>query len=872
MDNENIPDLNDYFRTHQEELQKLLNVLHPKYSSNFLDEGENAEDEDKNLSLTRQSSIKSYTDSVSIYQDDYASQKSMRHLSEDQTDLNKLLNRIEDDSDSDSSGTIQKIKKIKTNFFTKRLGSLRSKKADKPSEDQISIKSNSSDTSRISLTDIKNEFKKFKRLKKPKFARKTFKNPHDEGTGMASILARSVIHAHTSLACIAETQDSEQSPSSTLRRTSESEPTINVMEEDGPIKIITENVEPIEEEINKKIDARCSSLRDVNIQSEAKIRHRKLSLSCPSTPVAGRSENLLKLPGEEGYFGSVSSALSGESSELYSSSEEDDESSDLKTDNEKSFETTSSIVQTVLKHKVDPNLIQSMERKLSDVAHLTAEPSKTETDYKRQAAKDTLQLPEFENDKNQQIEASTSSEKFVKKERLHSIKFTNPFTHKNSVSAPCSPTEKHGFVYRSSKRIRRQLSKISKSNMIKSLSHISLIPKKKPIETKLSLSQPESSSDVPSKAPSRETVLGSSFLSYTDLLELDKDEHDTPREKIHKSDEITPMRKVEMYIGSEPASRASVSGPSSPYHGKDDYHFSEHRPHKKDKYLAVKATGLLHTAMETILIDKVQSLLIPTSPEVLLAIAREKQFFDDVNEKLELVEVSRNKDAEFLKVKEKLDRIELDKSNEDSTVETDPTKAETNGIANGQSKPEKAVDVIEESEIIDPQTLKNHKKLQRQDSIHEHESETPRKMSDETNLIPLPCKNQPMLQHFHPILSGPHLETIPSLQETTSFTESLDVEGVETNCVSECVNTHADGLDLVDRSDGKDRASPKHARHESYSREPMSVSTNAQNSSLNATSTPVGMHRRSSDSDLSVTPKGQVLHIFFTAFKSSFKR
>ncbi|XP_049885085.1 C2 domain-containing protein 5 isoform X4 [Pectinophora gossypiella] len=59
----------------------------------------------------------------------------------------------------------------------------------------------------------------------------------------------------------------------------------------------------------------------------------------------------------------------------------------------------------------------------------------------------------------------------------------------------------------------------------------------------------------------------------------------------------------------------------------------------------------------------------------------------------------------------------------------------------------------------------------------------------------------------------------------------------------------------------KEKGSPRHARHESYGgREPVATSQPTQSFSLNSTSTPVGIHRRSSDSDLSVTPKGGSLN------------
>ncbi|XP_063617935.1 C2 domain-containing protein 5 isoform X3 [Cydia splendana] len=360
-ENESTTDLNEYFQTHQEELQKLLHILNPKTSS-MLDETENIEDEEneKSFELSRQASIKSYTGNYSIYQNEYGPHDSMRHLSEDQTDLNRLLNRNDDYNDM---GPLKKIKHFKTNIF--RLGSMKSRKSDQ-ADDTISIKSNVSDTSKISLSDIKNEFKKLTRLKTPKL-RKAFANKSDEGIGMASVLARSVIHAHTSLARISETQDSDPSPSSTLRRTSESEPTINVSDEEQANR-------DSESYDNKSLGSdkrtlpaiKFSSLVNVSTDEEAEPtegRQRKLSESCPSTPVVAR-KNLLKLPGDVGYFGSVSSALSADSSEAFSSSEEDDESS-IKTDTEKTYETTSSVVKSVLNNKVNPVFIAQMDKKLS---------------------------------------------------------------------------------------------------------------------------------------------------------------------------------------------------------------------------------------------------------------------------------------------------------------------------------------------------------------------------------------------------------------------------------------------------------------------------------------------------------------------------
>lgn len=647
--------MSQYYQCHQDELQKLLNILNPNASS-LLDETDALEDDEKSMDMTRQSSITSYAGSMSIYQDDYSHPRSLRHLSEDQTDLNRLLNK--DSDDSDSSGPLNKIKKMKTNFFTRRF-SKRSRKSSgsgEKQEDNISLQSNASDTSRISLVDIKNEFKKLKRLKKPKF-RGQFVNKEDEGEGMASILARSIIHVQTSLACIKEIQDSEASPGSTKRRTSESEPTINMSDEDK-----AKNENETKEDDKTLPEIRFSSLSNLSSDEPIPERQRKISESCPATPIAERSDNLLKLPGDVGYFGSVSSALSGESSEIESSSDdEDDESSDVKTDTERSIETTSSVVQSVLSHNLDPTFKANMDKKLD--TYQICEPIKDEKQQEIKPEKDIKAVVEqqvFDNqvliDKCKSLEsvpqgvfsgnfkeknvkstqASTSSVKddtCVTKPSSHHIKFHNPFAHKKaskSISEPSSPVDKGSFVNRSSRRIRRQLSKLSKSNMIKSISHYSLHPKKK--ENKTPLSQPGSSSDVNSKAPS-ETVLGSPFLSYNDLLSLDSQSVDTNK-FFHKSDEFD-RAKVSMYIGSEPVSRTSLSGISFLY-PKEEHH--ENKP-------ALKPTGLVHTAMETILLDKVQSLLIPTSPDP--DSVRNKQFFDDVNEKLGRVEEYRNNNEHY---------------------------------------------------------------------------------------------------------------------------------------------------------------------------------------------------------------------------------
>lgn len=1222
-DNDNVTDLNQYYQTHQDELQKLLNILNPNAPS-LLDDPVDDED-DKSLDITRQSSTNTYAGNVSLYQDSYVAHKSLKHISEDQSELNRLLNR-KDDYDSDSSGPLQKIKKLKTNFFTKRF-SLRSRKSDKD-VDLISLKSNSSENSRISIGDLKCEFKKLKKLKKPNFVKiAQSKEGEREGEGMASILARSVLHAHTSLARINESQDSEHSPGSTLRRTSESEPTINMCEEDKSKHHITEATgDVITEDNAKKVpEIHFQSLTNISSEETIPTRERTISESCPTSPIIGRNDNHLKLPEEAGYFGSISSALSRDSSEMYSSSEEDDESSDIKTDTDRSLETTSSVVRSVLNHEVDPAIVAQMNKKLSILERMTPEPHEIKyQDYNDKCKSADSLLHGMENIKNTETElvkheASTSTRDLntcVKKAHSNHIKFHNPFAHKKeskSISAPSSPTEKTGFVHRSSKRIKRQLSKISNSSMIKSLSHYSLLPKKKNVMK--TLSSP-SSSGVLSNTPS-ETVLGSHFLSYSDLISLDK-EGFVAHKKLYRSEELD-RPKFSMYIGSEPVSRASLSCSSSPPR-KDEY---EHRVYKKEKS-TLKPTGLVHTAMETILIDRVQSLLIPTSPDHVSSETR--QFFSDVSEKLEKVEESRNQECPIqlfdnslrrkaqsvspeiseigsIKVKpfiddyrgnkRRVDKLKYSKptslvhtametillekvqnlmgpttpepspsipqfenkrkSSEDAhtkksigliptavktmifekvktvlpeTSKSITVKSESQNSASKNSdkitaksnyaeKPEGLVETAMKTILMDkvqslcsgpvishsipeqiqnkndtkdkneanestglvhtamktiladkvqcmisPQTCQSEqteepkhptkldkiekyenlksphlvkvamedkaltgsqsakmdlivtndslqandkfvnnyenmkidkesqsvpitagtlyldkvqwnvdttlpknccsktmekpdinlktegvvkdaietinlhkaiciggieketsaktklvnvkspeenkihtypnstidiktpdkvdkriplvtkdtkhqkpkeKKLVRQDSVHSV-TESLKKSND--NLSNVSYKvTKPMLQHFHPIMSGAQLETIPSLPESSlDHTESLDVEGVETNNVAVSVcggNSHA--VCGVDRSErdrdkcDKDKGSPRHARHESYGgREPPVQPAHAQNSSLNASSTPMGIHRRSSDSDLSVTPKGE---FFLGSFK-----
>ncbi|XP_039759830.1 C2 domain-containing protein 5 isoform X3 [Pararge aegeria] len=349
-DEESITDLQEYYQSHQEELMRIISILNPQ-APLLLDDPDTFDDDEKSLEGQAKPTTpsKSYTGDLSIYQDNYVAQKSLRHLSEDQIDLDKLLNRPEP---PESINPLKTIKKIKNNLFSKKF----TKRSSKPDiqDDQISIKSTSSDTSRISISDIKKEIKKIKKLKMPKIITEI---TEDDGVGMASILARSVIHAHTSLACIKESQDSENSPSSTLRRTSESEPNVTISDDDKTRPQSSTGNVP-ENDIKNIPEIHCGSLENIK-SNETAPRERKISESCPTTPIVSRNENLLKLPGDNDFYGSVSSALSVESSEIYSSSDEDDESYDMKSDVEQ-MDTTSSVIQSVLSNV---NFMTEMDRK-----------------------------------------------------------------------------------------------------------------------------------------------------------------------------------------------------------------------------------------------------------------------------------------------------------------------------------------------------------------------------------------------------------------------------------------------------------------------------------------------------------------------------
>uniref|UniRef100_A0A2A4IY55 C2 domain-containing protein n=1 Tax=Heliothis virescens TaxID=7102 RepID=A0A2A4IY55_HELVI len=849
-DNESITEMSTYYQTHQDELQKLLMILNPNASA-LLDVTDAIDEDEKSMDMTRQSSLTSYAGSVSIYRDEYPHRSSLRHLSEDQTDLNKLLNK--DSDDSDSSGPIEKLKKMKTNFFTRRFNRRPSSKRSSidKQDDSISLKSNASDTSRISLVDIKNELRKFKGLRKPKF-RKAFVNKEDEGEGMASILARSIIHVQTSLACIAETQDSEASPGSTLRRTSESEPAMNISDDEKA------KIESINEEGIKMPEIRFTSLSNINAEEAIPPRERKISESCPATPMPDRSENLLTLPGEAGYFGSVSSALSAESSEIESSSdeEEDDESSDPKTDTERSIETTSSVVQSVLSHNIDPKLMASLDKKLNvlersspDIKEILQIEAKKEIDIKAEVeqqvfdnqvlidkCKSLESVPQGVENKIvvekpvRSNEASTSSVKDDTSERDRDRREDK--CDKDRGSPRHARHESYGGRDPAQAAHAQNSSLNATSTPMgihrrSSDSDLSVTPKGGSLNTSAgNVGSGGGAILRPSMNSNNLDMLEYPFLTMSEYppgfivhIEPKTFTDDELEEAEHLNDDLKSPGLVKNVVKNILLDKVhTLEEEKEMAVEKLKEIFDKSHSHEN-----LKPTGLVHTAFETVLLDKVQT-LIPAEPATPSVTSETTD--------TAIGGKAKPKPAPLVIPKEEPELID---------------NVETTGDANPPTKS------IEKSKSV-PEPKKKLKTLTRQDSVHSiTDTETP-KMSKQANS---PCSD--VTKPSHPILGA--LETIPSLPETTDN----DVD--ETNN-SVCDNSHAvcdanrserDSDRREDKCD-KDRGSPRHARHESYGGRDPAQAAHAQNSSLNATSTPMGIHRRSSDSDLSVTPKGGSLN------------
>ncbi|KAJ2954615.1 hypothetical protein O0L34_g2912 [Tuta absoluta] len=896
--------------------------MNPK-TPTLLDDPENVDEDEKN-DFSRQTSVKNF---INWYQDEDVSQKSLKHISEDQTDLNKLL-RGNEDSDSDSTGPLKKMKKLKTNF-TKRLGSLRSRKTDKQENDNVSLQSNSSDTSRISLTDLKHEFKKFKRLKKPKF-RKTFTNAEDEGIGMASILARSVIHVHTSLACIAE-KESEHSPCSTMRRTSESEPTVNISDDEHKLN---KNDECSITESKAIIPEIHASLKNVD-EPDITTRERKLSESCPASPMAERSENYLKLPKETGYFGSVS--LSGDSSEAYTSSDEDGEisSSDQNVDFDKSVETTSSVVQSVLNKNVDPAFIAHIERKLSLLEGTLPE------------LKESKSHAVFENvselQSNTNLETSKSSPCFRQNNDCNEATSESPIIldredAKLSIESSHKKNDhKHSLMHTAMETIL--------IDKVKAL----LPPSAEILDTddeNIDAEHHDTKVELNVKSPSlfhtaMETILlekaqvvipsvsqlvtpdGTSTKCVdVNVSEIPEHVENIKDDMVQAAIETSPIDEVQTLIpsNSESVSYGDSIDSSTPeklyeIHNDGDLFIAtkealvdktssfELAPWKNQFKNSVASnvsktsqvnqkhtSSLLHSAMETILMDKVKTLT--TVSEQILEVNLTKNIVHEPVNSVVADNTNKQKVANSnlrIFVNNIGDRKLNDNDEEKlKDAETSDDRAsisdKTENFSDLKAKDDDSVDI----NIMNAYDIKDNR-LVTQDSQHsldDNQAESP-KMSKETSanitVSPRIAQNKPVLQHFHPILSGKPLETIPSLPESSlDHSESLDIDGVdptlnsqteyqckscdsESNSASVCGNSHA-ACD-VDRNERekeiifeKEKESPHHARHDSCgAREPVATSQSTQNSSFTP-STPLGIHRRSSDSDLSVTPKGGSLN------------
>lgn len=181
--------------------------------------------------------------------------------------------------------------------------------------------------------------------------------------------------------------------------------------------------------------------------------------------------------------------------------------------------------------------------------------------------------------------------------------------------------------------------------------------------------------------------------------------------------------------------------------------------------------------------DKVQNLLVPTSPNPMQK--NEQKFFDDVNEKLEKVEEDRNR-KESENEKQKTLNVETQNKNVGETKTEKHVTSER--VVHDEVKNENENST---SETKEESKDKKDKKLVRQDSVHSI-SES-RKMSNEiepnTNSPRVP--HAPMLQHFHPLLSGPKLETIPSLPETSlDHSQSIDTDGICDNDKCESSDTN----------------------------------------------------------------------------------
>lgn len=306
--------------------------------------------------------------------------------------LKELLRQEDLRKDTSKRSLKKRIKKLKNssqNLFNKKI---RSKRYDYSNDDELtdrsSLNSYSSDRSaKFSFSEIKNEFKRKSHFRSL-LSKKTLNE--GDGSGMAALLVRSVLHAHSSLDCIKESLESS-SPSSTLRRSSKSQPKIEITS----LKIvspeisidISPDVNPIEpESIENPMKLQFLSLDNISLNSDKlggnlnpKMKKRTVE-SCPATPNdSSIVDPCLSIPSSQNIMGSSLCSSTICSSDEYSSSDIDD--SDDVSDGNKNIttnaaDTVSLVVRSVVGHKIDSNIISHMDEKLENIS-----PKSTDKNY-----------------------------------------------------------------------------------------------------------------------------------------------------------------------------------------------------------------------------------------------------------------------------------------------------------------------------------------------------------------------------------------------------------------------------------------------------------------------------------------------------------
>lgn len=311
---------------------------------------------------------------------------------EEDNALKELLRQEDLRKDTSKRSLKKSIKKLKNssqNLFKKS----RSKRYDASNDDDLTDKSSlnsySSDISaKFSFSEIKNEFKRKSHFRSL-LSKKTVNE--GDGSGMAALLVRSVMHAHSSLDCIKESLESN-SPSSTLRRSSKSQPKIEITTMNKIVSPeisidITPDISPIEVEcVENPLKLQFLSLDNISLNSDkpsgnlnSKIKKRSVE-SCPATPKESMIvDPYLSIPSSQNIMGSsMSSTIC--SSDEYSSSDEIDDSDEIsdgnKNINTNSADTVSLVVRSVVGHQIDSNIISHMDEKLDNIS-----PKSTEKPY-----------------------------------------------------------------------------------------------------------------------------------------------------------------------------------------------------------------------------------------------------------------------------------------------------------------------------------------------------------------------------------------------------------------------------------------------------------------------------------------------------------